>query len=253
MTTIKLMRRAIEKDARRMPRFPLTRKAAKGPDQVRLRLLAGTSALNATLSKFADRPATCPFGSCSEGAEDATHFLLHCKELDGLRSIFLNRLCDRCTCDRRLGEGGVQSCAEFYESLDDAGKALFMLGGPVDGRTPEDDIDSCAREFVRMAWDVRSSTLNKQNESPPVTDLTGGDGKYGRQTITSFFKPSSRDVSACPDATALRKDAIERRPKHAHAHARRTRIAQSIIGASELRRRASGSGLNDSTCVMRSN
>ena len=133
-----------------MPRFPLTKRACWGPDKIRLRLLAGTSALNATLSKFADRSPTCPFESC-DTVEDQTHFLLHCKEMDGLRKEFLDRLCDCCTCDRRLGSGGEQACAEFFGELDDAGKALFMLGAPVDGRSPEVGIDACAREFVREA------------------------------------------------------------------------------------------------------
>ena len=104
--TTKLMLHAIEEGDRRMPRFPLTRRASWGPDQVRLRLLAGTSALNATLSKYADKASTCPFDSCGGEVEDTIHFLLHCKELAGLRANFRDRLCDRCTCDRRLGSGG---------------------------------------------------------------------------------------------------------------------------------------------------
>ncbi len=254
MSTIKLMQRAIEKEAKKMPRFPLTRRAAKGPDQIRLRLLASTSALNVTLSKFTDRDPVCPFGTCSGGVEDTVHFLLHCKELDKIREKFLNRLCDRCTCDRRLGEGGVQSCADFYESLDDAGKALFMLGGPVDGRTPEADIDACAREYVREAWSLRNATLNAQADDPLVKDLTRRDSKYGLRNITSFFGPPCRSNSAGIDAAGLERVVVQSRPKHARpTHARSTRFAQSTIGAFGFRRRTNGSGLNDSICVMRSN
>jgi hypothetical protein len=262
MSTIKLMRRALEKENTQMPRFPLTKRACWGPDKIRFRLLAGMSGLNATMSKVDDRLPTCPFEACDEeGVEDTIHFLLHCKELDSLRKDYLDRLCDRCTCDCRLGSGGEQACADFFEDLDDAGKALFMLGGPVDGRCPEDGIDACAREFVRKAWIVRCSTLEKQAECPLVKDLTGKVSKNGnRGTITSFFKPSNRTHCAKSRKVGMQEGlAATRQPAHAHstrhtAHGTRrcmrTRIAQSIIGPAG--RVVLGSGLNDSEYVMRS-
>jgi len=251
--TVKLMLRAIEKDARRMPRFPLTRRPSWGPDSIRLRLLVGTSALNATLSKYADRKPTCPFDSCDGGAEDPIHFLLHCKALDDLRTKFRDRLSDRCTCDRRLGSGGVLGCAEFFEGLDNAGQALFMLGGPVDGRIPEVDIDACAREYVREAWRVRSSTLNKLAEDPLVEDITGA-RKYGQRGIASFFTPSDVGSRARPTPNGDKVETVTHWPKHAHGTPHDTqRIAQSTAGETYgTQRRASGSGLNDSIYVMRS-
>jgi hypothetical protein len=261
MSTIKLMRRALEKEDKQMPRFPLTKRACWGPDKIRFRLLAGMSSLNATMSKVDDRLSTCPFDSCDEGVEDTIHFLLHCKELDSLRKDFLSRLCDRCTCDCRLGSGGEQACADFFEHLDDAGKALFMLGGPVDGRCPEDGIDACAREFVRKAWIIRCSTLERKAECPLVEDLTGNVSKNGgRRTITSFFKPSNRTHCAKSCKIGLQEGlAVARQPAHAYrtqhtAHGARARtrtcIAQSTIGLAG--RVVLGSGLNDSEYVMRS-
>jgi hypothetical protein len=255
MSTVKLMRRAFEKEDMQMPRFPLTKRACWGPDKIRFRLLAGMSGLNATMSKVDNRPATCPFDSCDEGVEDTIHFLLQCKELDSLREEFLSRLCDRCTCDRRLGSGGEQACAEFFEELDDAGKALFMLGGPVDGRCPEDGIDACAREFVRKAWIVRCSTLEKQAESPLVTDLTGKVSESGRRgSIDFFFKPSNMMHCAKSCTVGVKEGPVARRPMHAHSTRTRTRtrtrIAQSTIGPAGCL--VLGSGLNDSEYVMRS-
>ena len=196
-----------------------------------------------------------------------------------MREEFLSRLCDRCTCDRRLGSGGEQACAEFFEELDDAGKALFMLGGPVDGRCPEEGIDACAREFVRKAWIVRCSTLEKQSECPLVTDLTGRESENGRRgTIESFFRPSSRAHCAKSCTIGLQGGTLARQPTHAHitrtrsrthtahstststrtAHSTRARthtrtrtcIAQSTIGPAG--RLVRGSGLNASEYVMRS-
>jgi len=284
VSTVNLMRRAFEKDDTQMPRFPLTKRACWGPDKIRFRLLAGMSALNKTMSKVDNRLPTCPFDACDEGVEDTVHFLLHCKELDSLRKEFLDRLCDRCTCDRRLGSGGEQACAEFFNELDNDGKALFMLGGPVDGRCPEEGIDACAREFVRKAWIVRCSTLEMQAESPLVTDLTGrenGRENGCRGTIDSFFRPSSGTHCTQSRTIGLQKGSgvCLRQPKHAHSTSARTRtrtartshstqartptraahsarahartcIAQSTIGPAG--RLVRGSGLNDLTYVMRS-
>ena len=101
---------------------------------------------------------------------------------------------------------GVPGCAEFLGSLDDAGKGFFMLWGPANGRTPANDIDACAREFVRVAWSIRSTTVNSQADDPLVIgDKITSKRKYGGGlVITDFFKT----VTAAPQ------------PKHTRTHAR---------------------------------
>ena len=70
-----------------LPQFPLTRSPNCGPDQIRLRLLGGTSALRATLSKVQrDVSDQCPFGCCA--VDDLPHVLLHCKGLADLKKEF---------------------------------------------------------------------------------------------------------------------------------------------------------------------
>ena len=177
-SSLKLLQRAVAQpvslevgeEITRIPRFPLTRNANHGPNQIRLRLLCGTSGLNVTLAKWRDRPSSCPFDSCVGGDEDAVHFLLYCRGYEKLRTHFRSGLKQQCRCAR---DNDAVPCAEFFESLDDAGKALFMLGGPVDGRTPEASIDACSLQFVRAAWKVRCDTLSSQNsESKSELDLT---------------------------------------------------------------------------------
>jgi hypothetical protein len=189
-STLQLLRRAVGPDDVEVPRFPLTKLANFGADQIRLRLLAGTSALNGTMCKWESRgrDSHCPFDDC-DGVEDAIHLLTRCRGLDALREDYHARLQDRCTCDVRIGSGGEVGCAEFFSGLDDAGKALFMLGGPVDGRTPETSVDACAREFVRRAWESRSSLLDAKAERPLTLDLTRLQAPTGAGTslITSFF------------------------------------------------------------------
>ena len=127
-STLRTMRRAVDDDSDRMPAFPLTKAPNRGQNQIRLRLLSGTAALNGTMCHYTERTAKCPFG-CS-GEEDAAHFLLHCGAMTDLRREYESRLTDSCECDRRIGSGGEVGCADFLAGLDNDGKALFMLGGP---------------------------------------------------------------------------------------------------------------------------
>ena len=69
-------------------------------------------------------------------------------------------------------EEGDTSCPEFFENLDDWGKVLFMLGGPVDGRTPETPVDSLARSFVLEAYTKRSELLKASADEPLIVDLS---------------------------------------------------------------------------------
>ena len=64
------------------------------------------------------------------------------------------------------------NCSDFFTKLDDAGKTLFLLGGPVDGRTPERNIDAASASFVASAYASRSTQLNATSSDPLVVDLT---------------------------------------------------------------------------------
>jgi exonuclease III len=189
-STLRTMYRAVNDDAERMPAFPLTKAPNRGQNQIRLRLLCGTTALNGTLSHFTEHTTKCPF-AC-EGKEDAAHFLLHCDAMADLRREYEARLTDSCECDRRIGSGGEVGCADFFSGLDDDGKVLFMLGGPVDGREPELSIDSAAKRFVALAYERRSARLNQDADEPLVVDLTTGvsheaPGPSSSSSMLSFF------------------------------------------------------------------
>jgi hypothetical protein len=158
-----------------MPKFPLTKLPNSGPDQIRARLLVGTSGLNVTMSKI--KPGVgegCPFGCCVR--EDPICFLTRCKGYSDLRRDFESRLETSCTCRQRLGEKerDPRSCSDFYQALNAAGKAAFMLGGPVDQRQPEANVDCASRFYVQAAYERRSELLNSQATDPLVIDLTAG-------------------------------------------------------------------------------
>ena len=264
-SSLKLLQRAVAQpaspeageDIERMPRFPLTREANHGPNQVRLRLLCGMSGLNVTLAKWQARPSSCPFDSCVGNAEDATHFLLHCKGYEELRTQFRSGLVQHCRCSR---DDDVVPCAEFFESLDDAGKALFMLGGPVDGRTPETSIDACSLQYVRDAWLIRCDTLTSQNSSDmaSVVDLTAGVecallGSESSRSPRDDGEMAPSPPVACDGAMDPRPPVASRRDKASQlitAHFPRSREARSRIAqlttttTTTSRRRHNGSGPN---------
>ena len=58
-----------------------------------------------------------------------------------------------------------------------------MLGGPVDGRLPEREVDSAARDYGRAAFDCRSKTLKESKYSfSTEVDLTTSASKQGKLT-----------------------------------------------------------------------
>ena len=190
-----------------LPRFPLTRHPNSGPDQIRTRLLAGTNSLNSTLSKWnPSRGPQCPHPDCKE-KESADHFLLDCEAYAGLRAEYTKQLGTLCDCKTQHGPS-ERTCLQFYESLDREGKVLFMLGGPVDGRTPEPATDRESRNFVLHAHEARKARLEELYAAPPV-DLTvvpnGSSNESGsnnnrcdhqnagsaRNDIRDFFRPHS--------------------------------------------------------------
>ena len=106
----------------------------------------------------------------------------------------MSRLTDSYECDHRTGVGGEVGCADFFDGLDPDGKALFMLGGPIDGREPELAIDTAAKRYVTLAYERRFALLNKEAETPLSYDLAvpvSGKvfGSSSSPTMLRFYPP----------------------------------------------------------------
>ena len=172
-----------------MPVFAVTKRANKGADQLRIRLLSGTSGLNATQAKIGGgRRESCVHGCAVK--ETAVHFLLHCPHYKIDRERYLERLATSCvpkSHKRRLDDPCEVTCYRFFNKLSDVGKALFMLGGPVQARedsdpwTPDYEVDAAAMEYVTRAYKKRSEKLDAERREyearrrapePVVIDLT---------------------------------------------------------------------------------
>ena len=173
----------------KMPVFTVTKRANKGADQLRIRLLSGTSGLNATQAKVGGgRGESCVHGCAVK--ETAVHFLLHCPHYKSDRERYLERLAASCvpkSHKRRLDDPCEVTCFRFFNKLSDVGKALFMLGGPVQARedsdpwTPDYEVDAAAMEYVTRAYKKRSEKLDAERREyearrrapePVVIDLT---------------------------------------------------------------------------------
>ena len=245
-TTCALLRRACEveedqEELEAMPRFPLTKLANTGPDQIRVRFLGGMSALNSTVHHYGHTSKGCPHQSCPGREENVPHFLLECRAYAAPREAFLRKLSTACTCEKQA------PCAEFFAGLNAEGKALFMLGGPVFGRSPEAGVDAACRALVLEAYTLRSELLNSQADEPLVRDLTkvGRGGREVSPSLAPLPRPSRTWLDylrPVPSPQATHNKDRSRAPlaprAHAHEHARSPRM----IGTAKIL----GSGLNDS-------
>jgi exonuclease III len=128
---------------------------------IRTKLMCGSAPLNELVAKtsLGQRDKHCP--SCPETVEDSNHFLLNCKEGRDARVSLLKDINDACACG--IEETG---CQAFYLSLDDVGKMAFLLGGPVDGRQIEREVDDVCRLFVGKIWELRKRSLTENLEGP---------------------------------------------------------------------------------------
>ena len=153
-------------NAHSLPAFHLTLRGSAEQNQVRLRLLSGTSSLNTTVRHWMKDRKHCPMGCATD--EDATHFLVKCPAYRVAREEFVRGLAEACTCKhlRSLTVGQEAStCVSFFNNLDDDGKALFMLGGPVPVCTTakpwkvEVEVENLAKQFVTQAWKQRCQRL----------------------------------------------------------------------------------------------
>ena len=229
-STLRTLLRSVTEDAEALPRFPLTRLPNLGGDQIRLRLLAGMSALNVCMYRWQrGRSNRCPHEGC-EDVETTEHFLLHCSRYEEERATYKQDLLSGCRCANRLGDvdDAKMPCSEFFEALDDEGKCMFMLGGPVNGRSPEPAVDAAGSHYVAIAYDIRSARLNDTADNPLIVDLTAerGNGRVASNSILNYFSPA-RPIG--PD---------EAPRSHTHAYAR-ARPPRSIDAAGRPR-----SGLN---------
>jgi hypothetical protein len=60
-----------------------------------------------------------------------------CEAYKSHREVYMRNLRCLCSCQPRRFGDGVEDYRTFFDELDDEGKVVFMLGGPVDGRAPE--------------------------------------------------------------------------------------------------------------------
>ena len=186
--------------------IPLTRRPNLGPNQIRLRLLTGTSALWSTLAKYRElggggreegggrdepRNKQCPHGC--KTTEDAAHFFLHCNAYSQPRaefwdSIRLHKIVLPC--------GRTIACDNFFQRLDDAGKVAFMLGGPIEGLAIEWKIDHLSEKFVLAAYKLRSERLEQDNSNGTASNQQR---ELARNDIRNYFQAArvAEALSAC--------------------------------------------------------
>ena len=163
----------------------ITNRPLRGANQIRIRILCGTDALNDSQSRIQKgaRTAYCPWSMCQDNklTETPEHFLVEC---DGYTDDNLKeKLNEHCKCPQ-----GMQRCGTFFDSLTPARKSAFILGVPVpEGeqgipRVAEESTDAVLKEFVLERFEARKSLLEgSEDESSRVVDFTD------QKTILSVF------------------------------------------------------------------
>ena len=154
---------------------PITRRRCTGVNQIRLRLLVGTSALNETLAHYNDREPECPF--CATETESPAHFLLQCQRYKIQREKYQQAIKSK-TLQK---DNNTFSCHPFFKQLKPTEKVAFMLGGPVKGVSINRETDRLAEQYILEAYEIRSGHL----ESVKVIDRTGS--KMNQTHIQDFF------------------------------------------------------------------
>jgi hypothetical protein len=136
-----------------------------------------------------ERAEECPL--CSEAVETPEHFLLVCSSNEKERARFRKRLKKACTCEDR------PSCFEFARRLKAEGLQTFLLGGPVDGRVIEPEVDAKSFLLVSEMWDKRKASLTKAaEETTQVSDEASSDQLNSDQPdLQSLFARQSQGVA----------------------------------------------------------
>jgi hypothetical protein len=168
--TAHLLARVAENEKEQWPyRLRMFKSPTGEGDKIRLRLLSGTSGLNSTLHRFREERASyCPWEACHDGkvSETIGHFCLDCPQYSRLRDDFREGMRTDCSCR------GEVSCSDFFDTLNDDDKILFMMGMPVEGREAEPLVDIHSQEYVRRAYTKRKQALDRRYRPDGDEDLS---------------------------------------------------------------------------------
>jgi exonuclease III len=130
---------------------PITNQPLTPTNRLRIRMLCGTSSLNADMNKIDHRNKLCPV--CEESTETLAHFLLECPRRDFTQ--YCARATNACDCGK---------CAANLLDITPEESLLFLLGGSMT-KTPCDPADAVSRRYFKEAWTMRVCALNKSDSS----------------------------------------------------------------------------------------
>jgi exonuclease III len=175
-------------------RSNLLRRPNCGIDQIKARLLCGTSALRATTHHYREGTSACPV--CDDGREDTVHFINECEDAEmrkqrGMMESWL-RIC-KC----------VPSCRSFLlgigeDTLEDPeDKALFVLGGPTKSRSPCNAANLVFDRYLKDIWELRNRAEH------PEEEILEEPESANPHSILFYFKPSSSLSSLSPVSSSL--------------------------------------------------
>jgi hypothetical protein len=144
------------------------------------------------------RSADCP--ECPGVEETTEHFLLICPAGKKDRTCYNKEIQKACTCK----EG---SCHGFAKRLDSEGLQTFLLGGPVDGRTIEPEVDAKALELISKLWARRKATLTQAMEVPTQPAVASRHWPGDQPTMQNLFARQLHVAAQMPVRRPVRRPA----------------------------------------------
>ena len=168
-------------DACLSDRHPLVNRGFSPINLIRLRLLAGTSSLNSTMSKVSgsSRSNLCPI--CLQSEETTVHFLRECTHEEAVK----------------FRRQHLESMPECFSALSNVAQTAFVLGGSVESPTnasplePSKNQDMHNEVLVGQLWDLRKEALDRDLEIEEPLDLTIQQSSTDSSSIRSSDSSSS--------------------------------------------------------------
>ena len=123
--------------------LPIVQSKPSSANWIRIRLLCGTSALNSCMSRITRGTRNAQCSMCGAEEETVEHFLAQCAHPVVQRA--------RTTMERMMTSLDLSQ----LRLMDPLGYCGFILGGPINGVSPNGEEEDAIQTFIHTAWSTR--------------------------------------------------------------------------------------------------
>jgi len=160
-------------------------------------MMCGSPAVNAVMSRIDPNHRTKECPACGHSVEDTKHVLLECSYTSTLRDELHDCIHSQCSCKHD------PKCLEFYRKLDEEGQQCLLLGGPVDGRRVDAEVNRALGAVIGKMWNARCKALTKRKLSvlPDQQHPPSGSGSPSASSEDSLVEDSEDSSDGHADSS----------------------------------------------------